>query len=1053
MTPGPSDGDLARRRPRLGSEHLTDQPVVAEWSASRNLREAAYPKDARVRVRVPAAARAFAASCCHLLLPPRPLATVTERRRGEVMSERSSGGAIYAQRLRFRLTAAAAVLFLALVSTGLSHQRELHARRWQAAVEPDSTRCYRAHPEDAVSTDFIPDERWHSALARSRTTPAWRPSVCQPGVKIRWFRRRASYGANTDASRQLGRFTFSPSVLLAGDIEVNPGPTANRAAAPVRPRRRVADAGGDSTGHNQPSSMTVIYQNCRSLRNKLGVLRAHSPELVRYDFVALTETWLSQDVTDAELQSSFNIHSWFRRDRPTHGGGVACAVRSNLSPARRHDLEPDDAELLLLELSTTPKLMVGTCYCPPADDRALDRTMAALRAVVQRYPDRCIVVTGDFNVSELSWSAAESGGAIPTASRSTRRVMNFVDACEEAGLKQFVCVPTRGANTLDLTLCNKPCVTDVNVHDGFFDSDHKQVEFTVRNVTTAAPLTTRRSAFNYKQADFDRMRASLQLLPWTVLDSMHVDAAVDAFYDLLNAVISDCIPVVDIKRNYPPWFDRGLRDLLREKETAFRRLKRNRCEETEQIFRNKRREFRNLANQKYSDYLVGLTVEFKTNPKRFWSFLKCTKSGTKGLSALKVDGVEVTDDRDKANALNRAFAAKFTDSPVTVLPQCPSYNLSPLTHFECNADLVKSIMENIPVNKACGPDGISARIIRECSGALSVPIAKICKLSLSQGVFPTYWKKANVVPLFKKGNVKDPANYRSVSLIPLFGKVLEKVVYLSLLRHVTPAISPEQHGFVPGRSCATNLATLLSAAYNSIDEQCQTDCVYTDFSAAFQSVNHRLLIHKLKTSYHISGSALSWLTSYLNNRQQRVVVNGKCSDWCCVTSGTPEGGVISALCFALFINDLSVGMSSRVLLFADDAKIYRKIACPNDATSLQGDLERLHQWSKTWHLRLNPSKCKTFRMTLKTKPLVTAYSIGGTVLEHVNEIRDLGVILDTKLTFGPHVHQLVSKTNRALGVLIRSYQKTPIVEFPAKPDTFKRRLLNTDIFRLTFSNV
>ena len=399
---------------------------------------------------------------------------------------------------------------------------------------------------------------------------------------------------------------------------------------------------------SQPSCLRVLHQNSRSLRNKLGVMRAHSPELEQYDVIAISETWLSQDVTDAELQVGLSSHTWFRRDRPTHGGGVACAVRSSLSPARRQDLEPADTELLFVELTTTPRLIVGVCYCPPADDGALDRTMTALQAVVQRYPDRCLVVSGDFNIPDISWSPTEHGWATPTAARPSRRALNFVDACGMSDLKQYVCHPTRGANTLDLVLCNRPCITGVDVCDGVFDSDHKQVECIVRNVKSTVTLTSRQSAFNYKQADFHRLRVSLQLLPWNVLDDLHVDVDVDTFYDLLHAVISDCIPVVHIRRNYPPWFDRDLRKLLREKETAFKRMKRNRCEETEEAFRDKRRDFRNSADQKYSSYLIGLTDEFKTDPKRFWSFLKSTKGGNRGLPALVVDGVETSDDRDKA---------------------------------------------------------------------------------------------------------------------------------------------------------------------------------------------------------------------------------------------------------------------------------------------------------------------------------------------------------------------------------------------------------------------
>ena len=125
----------------------------------------------------------------------------------------------------------------------------------------------------------------------------------------------------------------------------------------------------------------------------------------------------------------------------------------------------------------------------------------------------------------------------------------------------------------------------------------------------------------------------------------------------------------------------------------------------------------------------------------------------------------------------------------------------------------------------------------------------------------------------------------------------------------------------------------------------------------------------------------------------------------------------------MYVNDLPIGISSGVLLFADDAKLYRKISSNADAIALQNDLNNLHEWSKAWQLKLNSSKCKSFRMSLRTKPLETTYHIDGIALEHVDQIRDLGVILDTKLTFGPQVDSSAKKANRALGVLIRSFQK------------------------------
>ena len=184
------------------------------------------------------------------------------------------------------------------------------------------------------------------------------------------------------------------------------------------------------------------------------------------------------------------------------------------------------------------------------------------------------------------------------------------------------------------------------------------------------------------------------------------------------------------------------------------------------------------------------------------------------------------------------------------------------------------------------------------------------------------------MPIHKKGSKASPGNYRSVSLLSVFGKVLERIVFNELFAHVRPIISDKQHGFLPGRSCATNLCTMLHTAWTNISAGSQTDVIYTDYSSAFQSVNHILLLHKLKNSYRISDKAFDWIGSYLSGREQRVVVAGKCSEWVPVRSGTPEGGLLSPLLFACFVNDLPNSLESDTLMFADDVKMYRRTGCP-----------------------------------------------------------------------------------------------------------------------------
>ena len=646
--------------------------------------------------------------------------------------------------------------------------------------------------------------------------------------------------------------------------------------------------------------------------------------------------------------------------------------------------------------------------------------MNALYSIVAAAPDKSIVAVGDFNVPDVTWKATAAGWAEPMMARRTRRALELLDGCHLAGLTQHVALPSRGPSYLDLVLSNGLNIT-TTVRDGVFSSDHSEVWCDVRAVRGPVPVVSRNTALNYKRADWDGLRTVLSLTPWSVLDDLPVDDAVALFYDLLSAAISDHIPLVHLRRRQPPWFDRALHAALREKEAAHRRMKRDRTAETIEWFRVKRRDFKKLSSAKFYDYLKGLTDDLRTNPKRFWTFLKSIKGKHSEMSYLIDGDQKVEDDSAKAELLNRTFATKFSDPTVYDFPPTPDYPVDQLCSFHVSEEIVRETLRSVDRHKACGPDNISGRVVRECADELAVPVAKLCRLSFEQGVFPHHWKCANV-PMHKKGAKSIAANYRSVSLLPIFSKVLERIVFTNLYEHVKPVLSDCQHGFIPGRSCATNLCTMLETAWSNISAGSQTDVIYTDYSSAFQSVNHKLLLHKLKFSFHVSDQALNWFTSYLSGRKQRVVVKGKASQWTNVLSGTPEGGLLSPLLFACFINDLPASMHTECLLFADDVKLYGRVDSEADVEFMQRQLDSLCDWSKTWCLALNPAKCKVLTLTLRRKPVVSAYLIGGVLLEKVSIMRDLGVMIDGKLTFSDHVDRTVTKANRALGLLMRSFQ-------------------------------
>ena len=210
--------------------------------------------------------------------------------------------------------------------------------------------------------------------------------------------------------------------------------------------------------------------------------------------------------------------------------------------------------------------------------------------------------------------------------------------------------------------------------------------------------------------------------------------------------------------------------------------------------------------------------------------------------------------------------------------------------FSCTR--IKNLLDNISTNKAPGPDGIHGCVLKHCSISLCRPLSIIFKLSYNTGIIPTEWKSANIVPYYKKGDKAVVSNYRPISLICLTAKIMERIIQDELLTKTQEFISSEQHGFISSRSWNSNLISLTdnitSNLYNDID----TDIIYFDFAKAFVSVNHDLLLDKLKNKFNIDARLLKFLVNYLKNRRQRVTLENVFSDYLPVQSGVPQGSIL-----------------------------------------------------------------------------------------------------------------------------------------------------------------
>ena len=208
------------------------------------------------------------------------------------------------------------------------------------------------------------------------------------------------------------------------------------------------------------------------------------------------------------------------------------------------------------------------------------------------------------------------------------------------------------------------------------------------------------------------------------------------------------------------------------------------------------------------------------------------------------------------------------------------YNEHPLESFQITKEIVAKKLKKLKVNKSAGPDGIHPRILKETAEAISLPLSIIYNKSLKEGKVPEHWKEANITALHKKGNKRKVENYRPISLTAVCCKIMESIIRDKIINYMIKnnLFADQQHGFVPNRSCMTQLICVLEDWTKWIDEGHNIDTIFLDFQKAFDSVPHQRLLSKLK-AYGILGDCHKWIGSFLSNRRQRVIVGNEASNW------------------------------------------------------------------------------------------------------------------------------------------------------------------------------
>jgi hypothetical protein len=761
------------------------------------------------------------------------------------------------------------------------------------------------------------------------------------------------------------------------------------------------------------------------------------------DLLLITETKLGDDCKKAVINLNKMGYKPYRKDREKGGGGTIIAIKKCYNHDEIELTDNPDSEIKFIDypgvvqwvevsLNNKKKMYVGVFYRQPDHKteqlKCLENSLKIIKNKMKTNPNSILILGGDFNAGDIDWEnhLINKNNKMPVHEELLKIIA-------DNDLTQHQMEPTRLGRTLDLFLTNCPNIVQ-NMHTLPGISDH-DIPVADCNINPSYNKKQPRKLFNFRKANWEKMRQETKSFSEQFIKE-HKERSVEQNWKELKKylmkIMDKYVPSksTSIRHNLL-WMNTTLKRMVRKKQRLYNKAKKShKRKDWDEYNKHKKETLKSMKKSRWN-YINKILIDGMKNDnnKPFWRFVKSQQKEDIGVAPLKTDHPDLAkDSKEKAEILNRQFQSVFTQDDGKGIPAMDGPDYPQINDLKIINKGVVKLLQNLKVNKAPGPDDLPAYILKELADEVAPILTAIFTQSLQQGSLPRDWLKANVAPIFKKGNKNLAVNYRPVSLTCICCKVMEHIICKHMLNHLDmhKILTALQHGFRNGYSCETQLLVTLHDLMKNRDNKIQTDVAILDFSKAFDTVPHDKLLHKLK-HYGITGEILEWISVFLKTREQRVVVDGKGSSWVHVDSGVPQGTVLGPLLFLLFINDLPecISNESTVRLFADDCIMYRKIKTFQDQIDFQRDLDKLKEWADKWGMKFNASKCEVMRIDHSQTTLHMYYNINGQVLKQANKTKYLGIMISEDLSWSPHVQYVTGKANKVLGIIRRNFKECP----------------------------
>ena len=734
------------------------------------------------------------------------------------------------------------------------------------------------------------------------------------------------------------------------------------------------------------------------------------------DLFALTETWLSGTEKDnailsALLPKGYNIK---HNPRGSRGGGTALIYKSSLCVKSVPDTSVHPSfELLHCVIRSTVTVNLAVVYRPPPSTKnktTHQQFLAEFGLFLEHFimTSGKLLIVGDFNYhvdDEMNSEAAD-----------------FLDLLKSCDLQQHVMSSThKSGHTLDLVLSrtNDDLVLSTEAEDHGFP-DHYPVCSTLN--LSKPPLSVNRVTYrSFRKIPCDVMEAAIkESRLGNVTSDISLQELTEVYDSELRKIADQLAPVKTrfiTQRPKADWYNDTIRLAKQKRRQAERLWRKSGLEVHRQLYCCARDEVLVIIDQAKSDYYKNTINENKGDSKKLFAVL----NGLLGRSRNQ----NLPPDHQPVE-LSTMFSDFFIEKIDKIRQSIPSNNHPDLLAYQPEVSSCFNVFQPVTCaevskviatspNKSCALDPVPTSIIKMASRTISPVITDIVNKSLASGIFPDAYKSALVTPVLKKSNLDLHVlkNYRPVSNLGFVSKVIEKVVASQLTSYLDNhnLAEPCQSAYRKGHSTETALLCVQNDIIHAIGEQKAVLLVLLDLSAAFDTVNHALLIDTL-SQFGVSGSALMWFSSYLDSRKQAVKISGTVSSPRQLTCGVPQGSVLGPLLFTIYTTSLGSLLRSsgcNYHLYADDTQLWATCKAdelPQTVTRLQECASLIQSWMIKHQLKLNEDKTEYLIISSKavTRNLQpSALSIGNHNILPSISARNLGVVMDSDASMEAHI--------------------------------------------------